>query len=144
MKKTSLSLLFSVGLLVACTSQQEPPEPPLAQRTELVVLRQSTYSDAAWIDEEEGTYIWLPQTISPFGINLSFNNADGQHKLLDTDGTSIAHTGSNLVWLCRSACQHGLQQPIGQTPYRQCGSLSRSFRCHSQPRVCIWRNPSAE
>ena len=61
MKKTSLSLLFSVGLLVACTSQQEPPEPPLAQRTELVVLRQSTYSDAAWIDEEEGTYIWLPQ-----------------------------------------------------------------------------------
>ena len=84
MKKTSLALWFSVGLLVAWTSQQEPPEPPLAQRTELVVLRQSTYSDAAWIDEEEGTYIWLPQTISPFGINLSFNDADGQHKLLHT------------------------------------------------------------
>ena len=84
MKKTSLSVLLSGSLLAACTSQQEPPEPPLAQRTELVVLRKSTYSDAAWIDEEEGTYIWLPQAVSPFGINLSFNDADGQHKLLHT------------------------------------------------------------
>ena len=81
MSKIILPLFISGSLLAGCSARQEPPEPPLAQRTELVVLRQS---DAAWIDEEEGTYIWLPQAVSPFGINLSFNDADGQHKLLHT------------------------------------------------------------
>ena len=84
MSKIILPLFISGSLLVGCSAQQKLPEPPLARRTELVVLRQSTDSDAAWIDEEEGTYIWLPQTVSPFGINLSFNDADGQHKLLHT------------------------------------------------------------
>ena len=84
MSKIILPLFISGSLLAGCSAQQELPEPPLARRTELVVLRQSTDSDAAWIDEEEGTYIWLPQTVSHFGINLSFNNADGQHKLLHT------------------------------------------------------------
>ena len=71
MNKIILPLFISGSLLAGCSARQEPPEPPLAQRTELV-------------DEEEGTYIWLPQAVSPFGINLSFNDADGQHKLLHT------------------------------------------------------------
>lgn len=83
MREKLLSVMLSGSLLAACAAPQEPPPPPVRQRTELVVMRQSTYSDAALIDEEEGTYFWLPQEVSPFGITLSFHQ-DGQRKLLHT------------------------------------------------------------
>ena len=48
MSKIILPLFISGSLLAGCSARQELPEPPLARRTELVVLRQSTDSDAAW------------------------------------------------------------------------------------------------
>lgn len=85
MKRILPVVLLSGSLLAACSVPDEPPEPQPVQRTELIVLRQSTYSDAALIEEEEGTYIGQPQKTSPFGIVLSFHHSDyGQRKLLHT------------------------------------------------------------
>ena len=60
MAKTILTAVLSGCLMAACTSTP-PPEPPLARRTEIVVLKRTGYSDAAILDEEEGSYFWLPQ-----------------------------------------------------------------------------------
>lgn len=67
---------------------------PVSERTELVVLRQPAgYSDVALIGIEEGTYIWKPQEISPFGIQLSFNDGESglQHLHTVYFATDSAH-----------------------------------------------------
>lgn len=85
MRRILPAIVLSGSFLTACSVPHEPLEPQSVQRTELIVLRQSTYSDAALIEEEEGTYIGLPQAVSPFSIMLSFRDADtGQRKLLHT------------------------------------------------------------
>ena len=56
----------------------------MARRTEIVVLKRTGYSDAALLGEEEGSYFWLPQTVSQTGISLSFQTAAGEHKVLHT------------------------------------------------------------
>lgn len=83
MAKTILTAVLSGCLMAACTSTP-PPEPPLARRTEIVVLKRTGYSDAAILDEEEGSYFWLQQAVSPAGIALSFQTVSGEHKVLHT------------------------------------------------------------
>ena len=83
MAKTILTAVLSGCLMAACTNTPSP-EPPLARRTEIVVLKRTGYSDAAILDEEEGSYFWLPQAVSPAGIALSFQTASGEHKVLHT------------------------------------------------------------
>lgn len=91
-KSNSAAVVMTAWLLGACAyptqqgqAQAETAVMPVSERTELVVLRQPAgYSDVALIGIEEGTYIWKPQEISPFGIQLSFGNSDGGSKHLHT------------------------------------------------------------
>lgn len=65
----------------ACATQSKPifvSQNDNVLRTELVTHRISYYSDVAILAEEEGTFIWLPEKISPFSIILTFNENNKQ------------------------------------------------------------------
>ena len=77
MKRIAL-LAGLVAAIAGCRTELPPQvsKEPRFERTELVVMRQvSGYSDIALMSEEEGTFIWTHQQVSPFGIQLSFGNA---------------------------------------------------------------------
>lgn len=74
MKRIAL-LAGLVAAIAGCRTELPPQvsKEPRFERTELVVMRQvSGYSDIALMSEEEGTFIWTHQQVSPFGIQLSF------------------------------------------------------------------------
>lgn len=86
MKRIAL-LAGLVAAISGCRTELPPQvsKEPRFERTELVVMRQvSGYSDIALMSEEEGTFIWTHQQVSPFGIQLSFGNASDPERSLHT------------------------------------------------------------
>ncbi len=82
-----IALMACLASITACQTEQpqQVAEMPVYERTELVVMRQvAGYSDIALMSEEEGTFIWTHQQVSPFGIQLSFNEAQGSSPSLHT------------------------------------------------------------
>lgn len=125
-----MKTLSAAGLCLFITACQTPPPPPavMTERTELIVLRHTTYSDAAWIDEEEGTYIGAAQAVSPFGIVLAYNAPGSQRQLLytvyfDTDSARLRprekHSLARLLpyWQSGGVTLSGYADPRGTTAY---------------------------
>lgn len=92
-------LILAIMSCTACTTQSKPifvSQNDNVLRTELVTHRASYYSDVAILEEEEGTFIWLPEKISPFSIILTFNEKSKQAKnyfiYFDTGSAALSNS----------------------------------------------------